>query len=140
MSVPKHPAVAAKKPKVPRDKVLTARAKKALQSIRIEDAELDGADFSGADMRGSRFERVRFVGCDFRGANLIRAWFVGCDLGRANFAGALLGHNCFFGTRLVGAVGLSGPQRDYVMSLGGSFRRNGRVGRHVAAPRKGETR
>lgn len=119
------------------EKVLTAREKTQLQNTRLEDAALDRVDFSGADMRGSRFERVRFAGCDFRGANLIRVWFVGCDLSGAKFSDVLLGHNCFFGTRLAGAVGLSGRQRDYVMSLGGSFRRNGRVGRHVATKSSG---
>jgi uncharacterized protein YjbI with pentapeptide repeats len=91
----------------------------------ILGAELDRVDFEGADLRGSRFERVFLSGCDFRNANLLGVWFLDCDLMAANFSGARLGNNSFHGSCLSGAVGLSRPQRDYVVSSGGSFRRGG---------------
>ncbi len=91
----------------------------------IIGADLDRVDFEGADLRGSRFERVYLSGCDFRNANLLGVWFLDCDLMAANFSGARLGNNSFYGSCLSGAVGLSRPQRDYVVSSGGSFQRGG---------------
>ena len=109
----------------PCERVITQREKSCLQGTVILGAELDRVDFEGADLRGSRFERVYLSGCDFRNANLLGVWFLNCDLMAANFSGAKLGNNSFYGSRLSGAVGFSRPQRDYVVSSGGSFRRGG---------------
>ena len=108
----------------PCEHVITNREKSLLQETVILGATLDRVDFEGADLRGSRFERVYLSGCDFRNANLLGVWFLYCDLMKANFAGAKLGSNSFHGSCLSGAVGLSQPQRNYVVSSGGSFRRS----------------
>jgi hypothetical protein len=104
--------------------VLTAREKAGLQETIVADATLDSVDFARADLRGSRFERVCFRGSDFCAANLVRAWFVGCDLTGVDFTGARLGNNSFFGSRLAGAIGMTRRQKEYVISHGGSFRRD----------------
>ena len=105
------------------ERVITQREKSCLQGTVILGAELDRVDFEGADLRGSRFERVYLSGCDFRNANLLGVWFLDCDLRAADFSGASLGNNSFYGSCLSGAAGLTRPQRDYVVSSGGSFRR-----------------
>jgi uncharacterized protein YjbI with pentapeptide repeats len=107
----------------PCEHVITRQEKSLLQDTVILGAALDRVDFEGADLRGSRFERVYLSGCDFRNANLLGVWFLDCDLMEANFAGAKLGNNSFHGSCLSDAVGLSRPQRNYVVSSGGSFRR-----------------
>lgn len=107
----------------PCEHVITNREKSLLQETVILGATLDRVDFEGADLRGSRFERVYLSGCDFRNANLLGVWFLDCDLMHANFSGAKLGQNSFHGSCLSGAVGFSEPQRTYVVSSGGSFRR-----------------
>ena len=107
----------------PCEHVITNREKSLLQETVILGAALDRVDFEGADLRGSRFERVFLSGCDFRNANLLGVWFLDCELMHANFSGAKLGSNSFHGSCLSGAVGLSQPQRTYVMASGGSFRR-----------------
>jgi uncharacterized protein YjbI with pentapeptide repeats len=107
----------------PCERVITQQEKSLLQDTVILEAALDRVDFEGADLRGSRFERVYLSGCDFRNANLLGVWFLNCDLMEANFSGAKLGSNSFHGSCLSGAVGLSRPQRNYVVSSGGSFRR-----------------
>jgi uncharacterized protein YjbI with pentapeptide repeats len=107
----------------PCERVITNREKSLLQETVILGAALDRVDFEGADLRGSRFERVYLSGCDFRNANLLGVWFLDCDLMHANFSGAKLGSNSFHGSCLTGAVGFSQPQRAYVLSSGGSFRR-----------------
>jgi len=106
-----------------RERVITDGEKARLQETVLLDASLDLVDFEGADLRGSRFERVSLTGCDFRNANLVGVWFLSCDLMKADFSGASLGKNSFFGSCLAGAVGLTHPQRDYVVGSGGSFRR-----------------
>ena len=108
----------------PCEQVITRQEKSLLQKTVILGAALDRVDFEGADFRGSRFERVYLSGSDFRNANLLGVWFLDCDLMQANFSGARLGNNSFHGSCLSGAVGLSQPQRDYVVSSGGSFRRS----------------
>ena len=108
----------------PCERVITRGEKSLLRETVILGADLDRVDFEGADLRGSRFERVYLSGCDFRNANLLGVWFLYCDLGQANFEGAHLGSNSFHGSCLSGAVGLSQPQRNYVVSSGGSFRRS----------------
>ncbi|HJX62469.1 MAG TPA: pentapeptide repeat-containing protein [Polyangia bacterium] len=107
-----------------RQKVLTAREKAQLQETILADATLDCVDFARADLRDSRFERVCFRGSAFCAANLVRAWFVGCDLTGADFTGARLGNNSFFGSSLAGATGMTQRQKEYVISRGGSFRRD----------------
>src|ERR1039457_5072722 len=107
------------------ERVVTQQEKSLLQDTVILGAALDRVDFEGADLRGSRFERVYLSGCDFRNANLLGVWFLDCDLMAADFSGAKLGSNSFHGSCLSGAVGLSRPQRDYVVSSGGSFRLSG---------------
>lgn len=107
-----------------RQKVVTAREKAQLQETILADAVLDCVDFACADLRGSRFERVCFRGTHFRAANLVRAWFVGCDLTGADFTGAHFGGNSFFGSSLAGAIGMTRRQKEYVISRGGSFRRD----------------
>jgi uncharacterized protein YjbI with pentapeptide repeats len=107
-----------------RQKVVTAREKAQLQETILSDAVLDCVDLACADLRGSRFERVCFRGTHFRAANLVRAWFVGCDLTGADFTGARLGNNSFFGCSLAGAIGMTRKQKEYVISRGGSFRRD----------------
>jgi hypothetical protein len=113
--------------KPPCEHVITRNEKSLLQETVILGANLDRVDFEGADLRGSRFERVYLSGCDFRNANLLGVWFLDCDLMNANFSGASLGHNSFFGSCLSGAVGFTQPQRDYVVSSGGRFRRSKRL-------------
>jgi uncharacterized protein YjbI with pentapeptide repeats len=117
-----------------REQVITTNEKASLQETLLRGATLDLVDFEGADLRGSRFEHVCLTGCDFRRANLVGVWFLNCDLTKADFSGASLGNNSFFGSCLAGAVGLSQPQRDYVTSSGGSFRRGGRKTRKSGAP------
>ena len=104
------------------ERVVTQQKKSLLQDTVILGAALDRVDFEGADLRGSRFERVYLSGCDFRNANLLGVWFLDCDLRAADFSGARLGNNSFYGSCLSGAAGLTRPQRDYVVSSGGSFR------------------
>jgi len=106
----------------PSERVVTQQEKSLLQDTVILGAALDRVDFEGADLRGSRFERVYLSGCDFRNANLLGVWFLDCDLSAADFSGARLGNNSFYGSCLSGAAGLTRPQRDYVVSSGGSFR------------------
>ena len=106
----------------PSERVVTQQEKSLLQDTVILGAALDRVDFEGADLRGSRFERVYLSGCDFRNANLLGVWFLDCDLRAADFSGARLGNNSFYGSCLSGAAGLTRPQRDYVVSSGGSFR------------------
>jgi hypothetical protein len=113
--------------KHPCEQVITRNEKSLLQETVILGATLDRVDFEGANLRGSRFERVYLSGCDFRNANLLGVWFLDCDLMHANFSGASLGNNSFFGSCLSGAVGFTQPQRDYVVSSGGSFRRSKRL-------------
>lgn len=107
-----------------RQRVVTAREKTQLQETILADAVLDGVDLARADLRGSRFERVCFRGSAFCAANLLRTWFVGCDLTGVDFTGARLGNNSFFGSSLAGAIGMTRRQKEYVISRGGSFRRD----------------
>ncbi len=124
MPATKGRALSLVQPSRGRQKVLTAREKAQLQETILADATLDCVDFARADLRGSRFERVCFRGSAFCAANLVRAWFVGCDLTGADFTGARLGNNSFFGSSLAGAIGMTQRQKEYVISRGGSFRRN----------------
>ena len=122
-----------------REKVVTAREKGELQETILADAVLDCVDFACADLRGSRFERVCFRSTHFRAANLVRARFVGCDLTGADFTGARLGNNSFFGSSLAGAIGMTRRQKEYVVSRGGSFRRDrlqGGVNQELRAPER----
>jgi|GEM_PF-2587904 uncharacterized protein YjbI with pentapeptide repeats len=124
MPATKGRALSLAEPSGRRQKVVTAREKAQLQETILADAVLDRVDFAHADLRGSRFERVCFRGSAFCAANLVRAWFVGCDLTDADFTGARLGNNSFFGSNLAGAIGMLRKQKEYVISRGGSFRRD----------------
>lgn len=110
------------------ERVMTMQEKGLLQETVLLDSTLDAVDFEGADLRDSRFERVCLSGCDFRNANLLGVRFLECDLMTADFSGARLGNNLFSGSCLSGASGLTLPQREYVVSRGGSFQRSRSTG------------
>lgn len=101
--------------------VLTTSEKQRLVSRSFRDWDLDHVDFSGADLRGTRFVNMSLQGCDFSKADLRGADFVGCDLRRANFEEAIFGHNRFENSYLINATGVSERPRGYITAKGGSF-------------------
>lgn len=84
-------------------------------------ANLDGADFSGSDLRAALFENTSLRGCNFSTAHLIGTEFLRCDLRGARFAGAKFERNSFDGSWFLGASGLSESQRRYLEERGGLF-------------------
>lgn len=59
--------------------------------FEFQYSELDNANMSGLDLRGSRFiERTNAVSADFSGSNLSSAKFTGGSFNSANFSGAEL--------------------------------------------------
>ena len=89
------------------------------QSYR--DWELNHVDFSGADLRGTRFVNMSLHGCDFSKADLRCADFIRCDLRRANFDNAIFGYNRFEKSCLIDATGISKRLRSDITAEGGSF-------------------
>ena len=105
-------------------KIFTQGEKKALLVGHVfQRANLDGADFSGADLRAARFENTSLRNCDFSATHLLDTRFLGCDLRGACFTGAKLEHTRFDESLFLGATGLSKSQRTYIEEHGGSFRR-----------------
>jgi len=102
-------------------KVFTRGEKQCLVARSFRDWDLNQVDFSGADLRATRFINMSLQGCDFSQADLRRAVFIGCDLRRANFANAIFGHNRFEKSCLINATGISKPLRAYITAKGGSF-------------------
>jgi len=101
--------------------VLTTSEKRHLIARSFRDCELKHVDFSGADLRGTRFVNMSLEGCDFSKADLRCADFIECDLRRANFEHAVFGYNRFEKSCLINATGISKRLRGYITAKGGSF-------------------
>ena len=101
--------------------VFTTSEKQRLVARSFRGWDLDHVDFSGADLRGTRFVNMSLQGCDFSKADLRGAAFIGCDLRRANFEKAIFGYNRFEKSCLINATGISEPLRGYITAQGGSF-------------------
>lgn len=101
--------------------VFTTGEKQHLAARSFRDWELNHVDFSGADLRGTRFVNMSLQGCDFSKADLRGGDFIACDLRRANFENAIFGHNRFAKSCLIDATGISERLRAYLTAKGGSF-------------------
>jgi uncharacterized protein YjbI with pentapeptide repeats len=82
--------------------------KASLPKAEIHDVALTGADFSGADLAGCRFEDVELTGANLRGATLKDGMLYGCklldaDLADADLRGVNLADGDLSGSKLAGA-------------------------------------
>jgi uncharacterized protein YjbI with pentapeptide repeats len=107
--------------RVPLLKLFSEQEKVVLWELRVEGARMDHVDFSGADLRRSRFTGVSFCGCDFSRANLREVSFVSCDLRGASLAGTCLEGASFDRSWLTEVEGLTPAQWRYVAERGGLF-------------------
>jgi len=105
----------------PRLKLFTQQEKVVLWDLCISDAQMDHIDFSGADLRRSRFVRVSFCHCDFSRANLQDVAFTACDLRGANLGDARLEGASFNRSWLSAVEGLAPAQWRYIAERGGLF-------------------
>jgi uncharacterized protein YjbI with pentapeptide repeats len=101
--------------------VFTSSEKQRLVARSFRGWDLQHVDFSGADLRGTKFVNMSLQGCDFSKTDLRGAAFIACDLRRANFDNAIFGYNRFEKTCLINATGISEPLRGYIAANGGSF-------------------
>jgi len=102
-------------------KLFSEQEKVVLWDLCVSDARMDHVDFSGADLRRSRFVRVSFCHCDFSHANLRDVAFTACDLRGVNLIDARLEGACFDRSWLSAAEGLTPAQWRYVAERGGLF-------------------
>jgi len=101
--------------------VFTTSEKQHLVAQSYRDWELNHVDFSGADLRGTRFVNMSLQGCDFSKADLRCADFIRCDLRRANFDNAIFGYNRFEKSCLIDATGIPKRLRSDITAEGGCF-------------------
>jgi uncharacterized protein YjbI with pentapeptide repeats len=102
-------------------KLFSEQEKVVLWGIQLQDAQMNHIDFSGADLRRSRFVRVSFCGCDLSSANLEDVAFIACDLRGALLFNARLEGASFARSWLTAVEGLTAAQWRYVAERGGLF-------------------
>jgi len=75
----------------------------SLRGADMEGARLEGADFSGRNMKDVNLKGADLTGANFSGANLANAVLEGANAQAANFSGANLKDTSLKGTNLTGA-------------------------------------
>ena len=78
-----------------------------LKTLDLTYCSLAGADFTNANLVGADLSDADLTGASFRGANLVGVDFSCAQLARADFTGAKLGKNDFDGAKTKGAIGLA---------------------------------